>query len=225
MGYKKRNLIQPLYDNNKLKEPKKVFLIACEGNITEPQYFNLIKNKISLHSLVEIKVIERDDTNSSPKYILENLNEYLDDYDLKLDYDEAWMIVDRDIQNNSRELIEKIIKEVKEKGYNLGLSNPLFELWLLMHIININKYNFNELMENKKVTTKRRFIDNELSRLLAGNGGYNKKRLNENIITLDNIKYAISQSDNIEVFLDKILDNLGTNIGVLVEKIVFGITK
>lgn len=58
MGYKKRKLTKPLYETEVLKEPKKVFFIACEGNITEPQYFALIKNKIQLNNLVEIRIIE-----------------------------------------------------------------------------------------------------------------------------------------------------------------------
>lgn len=100
------------------------------------------------------------------------------------------------------------------------MTNPLFEFWLLMHIADISLYNTDDLYKNEKVNTVRRFIDKELSNILKD--GYNKKKnkFNKNIVTIENITRALEQEKSFEVNLAKIIDNLGSNIGSLISKIL-----
>lgn len=58
------------------KDPNKVFIIAVEGNETEAQYFCGLENNskyLGIPSTVRIEVLDRYDTKSAPKYVVELL--------------------------------------------------------------------------------------------------------------------------------------------------------
>ncbi|WP_077369581.1 RloB family protein [Anaerosalibacter sp. Marseille-P3206] len=62
------------------KDPNKVFIIAVEGNETEAQYFCGLENNskyLGIPSTVRIEVLDRYDTKSAPKYVVELLEEYI----------------------------------------------------------------------------------------------------------------------------------------------------
>ena len=129
---------------------------------------------------------------------------------------ELWMVVDRDKQNVSEKQLDSIIEKCNKEGYNLALSNPTFELWLLLHHKNANEYTYDVLIENDKVNKKRRFIDKELSNVL---GGYNKKNLKfENFES--GIQNAIKRAKELETDNVELKNKLGTSVCFLVEKLV-----
>ena len=72
---------------------RKLFVIATEGNKTEPQYFALFndqKSVIWVHCL-------KSNHGSSPKQVLKRMENYLRENGLKLNSsDEAWLVVDKD---------------------------------------------------------------------------------------------------------------------------------
>lgn len=113
-----------------------------------------------------------------------------------------------------------MLPKCKEKNYNIALSNPLFEFWLLMHLVDITIYSKEDLFANKQISQKRKYIDKELSNSL--DNGFNKKKgkFNKDIITIENVKRAISQEKLFENDVNKIIDNLGSNIGSLVTQII-----
>jgi len=66
-------------------------------------------------------------------------------YDLDADYgDKHCIVLDRDAHDP--EVLKEMIKLVHEKGYGCYLSNPCFELWLLMHSADIDFKKFEEKM-------------------------------------------------------------------------------
>lgn len=131
-----------------------------------------------------------------------------------------WVIWDREKVESRKKHILEMIPICKKKNYHIAMTNPLFEFWLLMHIADISLYNTDDLYKNEKVNTVRRFIDKELSNILKD--GYNKKKnkFNKNIVTIENITRALEQEKSFEVNLAKIIDNLGSNIGSLISKIL-----
>lgn len=208
----------PIY-GEKTEDPKKVIIISCEGKVTEPGYFNTIKSKLSEHisSLIEIEIVQKKGNESDPKSVLNNLEVHCQSkYDYKNDHDVLWIVCDREKVDIRKRHLEKIIPECHSKGYKLALTNPLFEFWVLMHVVDISKYTHEELFCNKKISNSRKFIDKEISNLMEGNGGYNKKSFNPNIVSLENIKKAIDQEKSFTNTVPEILDNLGSNISQIV---------
>ncbi len=224
MGFKDRNFDELAYKSAAL-DPKKLIIISCEGSNTEPEYFQTIKDKLSTHisSLIEIELVSKQTEASEPKDVLDNLARHVEKYDIKKGYDSLWLVCDRE-KVEGRKTGSKGLLHIKpqcdEFGYSIALINPLFEFWLLLHIVDISEYDHKTLFENEKVNKSRRYIDKVLSNLLEG--GFNKKsgRFNKSIVTLDNIQRAIDQEATFETEFDKIIDNLGSNVGSLVKDIL-----
>jgi len=224
MGFKNRGFSTLSYSEETLT-PERVIIISCEGRNTEPEYFEAIVERLPeyISELIEVKVIPKITNASEPKHIVSNLDKFLEDnYDFKTDYDEMWIVVDREKVDSRKKGILSVIPECLKKNYNIILTNPLFEFWLLLHIIDISTYKRSDLYENAKVNSSRRFIDKELSTLLNNNGGYNKKKgkFNKNIVTKDNILLALKQELLFKNNLDEIIDDLGSNVSELINRIL-----
>jgi hypothetical protein len=224
MGFKQKSFGQPTYEQQE-EEPTRVIIISCEGTNTEPEYFEAIKEKLkdNISSLIEIELVPKPSNASEPKDVLDNLQAFVDKYDFNKGHDSLWLVCDRekvvDRKTGKRGLLE-VIPLCKEKGYSIALSNPLFEFWLLLHVVDIKTYNNDTLFDNEKITTRKRYIDKELSSIL--DGGYKKKKgqFNRDIVSLDNVKRAIRQEQLFENDLTKVMDTLGGNVSSLINEIV-----
>lgn len=227
MAFKERGFDQPIYQE-KVDEPTRIIIIACEGCNTEPDYFETIKSKLpdQISSLLEVAIVPKPTRASEPEDVLNNLEDFVEKYDYQQDHDSLWIVCDRekveDRKHGSKGLL-KILPICDQEGYKLALTNPLFELWLLMHITDISTYNVNDLFINDYInpaSKNRRFIDKELSNILEG--GYNKKsgNFNTSIVSKNNIKRALEQETLFENNRDLIVDNLGSNIGDLIRDIL-----
>lgn len=105
----------------------KLFIVATEGEITEPQYFDLFNEK---QSRIKVQCIKRGQGNT-PAGVLRRMSVYLRQEGLKKE-DEAWLVVDKD-QWSDDELRLLFNWSLKEDNYGFALSNPKFEFWLLLH--------------------------------------------------------------------------------------------
>ena len=110
-----------------------VFIIATEGSVTEPSYFEKFKG----HEVVIDSVDSGQE--SSPSGVLKSLKKHLKNRSLDKG-EEAWLVIDRDIW--PIEHIENVFRDLSRmspKGqYHLALSNPKFEFWILLHFENGN---------------------------------------------------------------------------------------
>ncbi|MBF0475121.1 MAG: RloB domain-containing protein [Deltaproteobacteria bacterium] len=109
---------------------RKIFIIATEGNVTEPQYFNIFNTFNDPPSVIYVKCL-KGNHNCSPPQVLERMTEYIEEAALHKS-DEAWLVVDKDYWT------EEQLKPLHEwsqihDNYYLALSNPKFEYWLLLH--------------------------------------------------------------------------------------------
>lgn len=222
MGFKKREFNRPIYEEQS-DEPERVIIISCEGRNTEPEYFNCIKTKLSEHisALLEIRVIEKNDNNSRPQHVVRNLQQFIaDKYDYKSDYDEMWVVCDREKVDSRKRDLESVIPDCNKHNFSVALTNPLFEFWLLLHVVDIREYDQQKLFKNEKLSSSRRYIDKTLSEVLSN--GFNKKagKFNRDIVTIDNIKRALVQEKLFANDPDEIMDKLGSNIGDLIRAIL-----
>lgn len=132
------------------KSNANLFVIATEGQRTEVDYFNDLA-KYYENSKVQVKVLDKIDSNSSPRDVLK-LDQFKKEYGLDKD-DELWMVIDRDSQSWDENQIAEIARLCQQKHYYLALSNPCFEFWLLLHIIYLCNYSVQDktaFCENKK---------------------------------------------------------------------------
>jgi len=106
---------------------RRMFILATEGSATEPLYFGLFNsNKTVIH----VKCL-KGHTKSSPLQVLARMEKHLQKEQLRPE-DEAWLVVDKD--DWSEEQLRSLYHwSVKKNQYGLAVSNPKFELWLLLH--------------------------------------------------------------------------------------------
>jgi len=111
------------------RDPKKFFIIATEGEWTEVIYFTALKPP--REAAIQIKTLPTKSGHSDPKNVLVRLKKYDQDAGSG-PQDELWLVVDRDSWTEA-DLNEVAAAVAGLPKYHLALSNPCFELWLVLH--------------------------------------------------------------------------------------------
>lgn len=141
--------------------------------------------------------------------------QYLKSYDSKMD--EFAILIDRDMQTHSRSNMIECIKYCKEKNYEFYVVNPCFEFWLLLHLCDVKKEyaeKINEIRENKKVSSNHTFVSKELS----NKAHHRKNNINFEQNYLPHVNEAIDRAKEFASEEDDLIDEIGTNIWKLIEK-------
>jgi len=210
---------QEFFRETNTKPKEKIIVLAFEGNITEELYFSALKSSDEFNDeLIYLHLLTRpkEDTNSAPKKVFDRLKkEARDEYNFGKN-DELWMIIDRDRWKN----IPEIITLCKQQGnMHVAGSNPCFEFWLLLHVItysDISEEDRIKLLENKRVSTQKNFIDRFLSQLLDG---YNKRNPRpERFIPY--LTKAIEQGKLLDDSNEEFPSNLGSHVYRIVQKLI-----
>ena len=103
---------------------KKTFYIATEGTKTEPIYFEYIDR---FREDIQLKIIG---AGKSPKGVQTKIENHLTKKGLSRG-DEAWIVVDRDKWEVNE--INQVQRWANSNYCSFTLSNPCFELWLILH--------------------------------------------------------------------------------------------
>lgn len=132
------------------KQKKYRIYIVCEGTNTEPNYFNEIAQEDRVFERLAITIYpseeERDkgldNQGESIKTDAKNLVKIAREYGR--DYDEVWVVFDKDGYTKHEEAFENAQKPEKgEKIVNIAFSSIAIEHWILLHYEQ-NKTAFNK---------------------------------------------------------------------------------
>jgi hypothetical protein len=109
------------------REARDVILIVCEGSETEPRYFRALRASKRLSNVhVEIAEGRGGDQNTVIEEV-KKLRETNSD-----NYDHIWCVFDCESADR-KSIFEQAIIEGRHQGFDLAVSNPCFEYWLLLH--------------------------------------------------------------------------------------------
>ena len=108
--------------------PKKVILIVCEGEKTEKNYFNRLKNFLKLTS-VSIEILPS--SHPTPMQVINYAGQKAKKVS---EYDEIYCVIDRDTHKDFDKALSKV-QSIKLKNTILKaiVSDPCFEFWILCH--------------------------------------------------------------------------------------------
>jgi RloB-like protein len=112
-------------------EERKYFLIVCEGERTEPNYFNYFKNFLPNHLVETICVEGQGDNTINIVNRAIALRDVRKNNTLLPNYDEVWAVYDKDDFPASR--YNSAISLAKKQNVESGHSNQSFELWYVLH--------------------------------------------------------------------------------------------
>lgn len=197
---------------------KRLFIIATEGEKTEPAYFESLKKLDNiLIPYIYFEVFNRGNSKSSPASVLNQLDSFSKEYNLD-DSDELWMLIDRD--RWTLKMLKDTAAKCGQKNYSLAVSNPCFEFWLLLHLEDVGEYSEEdkkELFENKKIDGHRNKIE---LKILEKCDSYNKSNPDFTKF-LPNINVAIERAEKLNIDKNERWPNgLGTHVYLLVEKLI-----
>ena len=119
-----RSRRQSFKRNNSQRLPRKQsVLLLCEGKVTEPDYFRALQREYRLQSF-----ILRFSFPGGPTSIAQTAMEE------KHRYDHVWVVFDRDEHSG----YDQAVQRCRDAGIGVAYSNPCFELWLILHVMEMD---------------------------------------------------------------------------------------
>lgn len=203
------------------EEPNSVpFVVcACEGD-EECDYLSIFKRSHRLEIVNDYYNNDQEKKgHSHPQKRIDALIEFLGEESLDLDIkgfsnkiDKAFLVVDRDAQSFKENQYDCIKEICAKKNVEFIISNPSFQLWLLLHFFSdIESLNLEKETRTKKQIKK---IEDEIKKYVKNykHGTINVGSFSKHVNTaLDNAK----QFDALTV--DDLKDKIGTRFSVLVK--------
>ena len=216
-------------DNKKLSMPMRKYIFICEGANTEVWYFQGLidrRRELGIDPNLDIMVMERKEDAkdlSNPKHLLNFAENVKANTDVGFDrkYDRVVIIFDADIFNGKSEDYVDLIQEGEKYSENiLGVTNPGFELFLILHYENSYEEEIKPCtakLLSKKETGKKHYACTIFSKI----SGMNSKK-SENIANLvSKVSVAIEQEGkHLNTNIHTCIGQLTSNIGQIIASIM-----
>jgi len=116
-GYRERRV--------EIREPLNRFLIVCEGQKTEPNYFRQFRVP---REVVEIRI---EGTGYNTESLVREAMRIRQEHGYTDEGDQIWCVFDRD--STRKQQFNDAIHMAEANGMHVAYSNQAFELWYLLH--------------------------------------------------------------------------------------------
>lgn len=191
---------RPLDRTTGLVRDSSIVVIACEDTHAVKQYFAKFRTR-----RVQFKVLPTEEGYSSPKAVVERLNRYRMEEQIG-DEDELWICIDADhwIRGSHQRELAEVLRQCRSNGYCVAISNPCFEVWLLLHFVTIDDELLNTILGNAQNSTvsesDRQSIrcDGFEEHLRIVSGGYNKTNVGRLPITTLEVIQAMQRARELD---------------------------
>ena len=199
----------------------RLIVIASEGKDTERIYFKALAKEYT-NPRVHVHILERsvdEQNNSSPEHVLKQLNDYKNLYDLEAD-DELWLVVDKDHWTEA--MLSRVATECsQEVSMHMALSNPCFELWLLLHLEDAASLTPEEQMLWMENRRRKKSADPYLKiRLRHEMGSYHESSYDAQML-IEHVETAIERARALDKnSTDRWPQTLGTRVYLLAESVI-----
>lgn len=151
--------------------------VAYEGEKTEKEYFEALASSISkrFRHLVILFPVPKNAEGSSPDKVVGDLVEHLESKSInikKTTSHAGFIVIDTDhhFTGTHNKRTQEALQLCKQKGIEIAITNPCFELWQMCHLADISgkDIEFKErLLQNRKhpTSTSQTFSKVEYSKL------------------------------------------------------------
>ena len=218
----------------------KLIFIVCEGAATENDYFRKvvsrefdnIKTKIQIinifNEILQKPSKQRTDEerkilcSSNPKNLLKKMNNFVAEkeqiYEFSKHDDEFWLVMDVDNHTDKNYIKDwnKILDECDEKKYKYAISNPFFELWLLVHHDDVKDEDFKFAVTEECLYKRTSHFRDRLRDLKVPlkNTKYIK---DPSVYTKDTIRKAVERAKSLDASNERYPTNLGSTVYKLMQ--------
>lgn len=212
-------------DQEEQVEPFRKYFFICEGANTETFYFEKLidlRKELGIHPLIDIRLWEKTEADKNISFA-KNLASFaqeqkiLEENDFDLDRDKMIIVFDGDIFEEKVQGYDELIATIEEQDI-AAVSNPGFELFLLLHIdgsfekyIQEHEEDFLTMIDGKYAYAYNALLDAT---------GMNAKK-NAKVGNLaENVMIAIRQEKLINQDIHQIKGKVTSNIGLIIEEII-----
>ena len=218
-------------DNDKEQiEPYRRYYFICEGANTEKWYFEKLidlRKDLSIRSQIDIVYLEKTEEHthlSDPEKLIEFADSQKDSGEISFDkkFDKMIVVFDADVFEKEKHDYDRIVEKGLQRNI-LGITNPSFELFLLLHYENsvdeIILPNCADIIKNEWVilpSGRKRFINN----LFIQTSGMNPKRNSDIAILATDVLTAIEQEKRLNNDIRLAKGQLTSNIGNIISTII-----
>lgn len=212
-------------------EPYKHYYFICEGQNTERWYFEKfidLRKEFSISSLISLEYLEKTDehkTWSDPKKLIELVATIQKNGAISFDPKRDCMVIvfDADIYENREESVYRNLVEEASKENTLCVTNPSFELFLLLHYEN----SYDELIApNSEDIVKNEWVDiggkkvRYIEWLFRQKSGLKPKEDKEIADLVKNVSIAIKQEKRVNTDVKNCRGRVTSNIAAMIQTIL-----
>ncbi|MDO4328997.1 MAG: RloB family protein [Lachnospiraceae bacterium] len=213
-------------DQEEQIEPFRKYIFICEGANTETFYFEKlidIRKELGIHPLIDIRLWEKtgEDKNLS---FAKNLAEFaakqkaIAENEFDPDRDKMIIVFDGDIFEEKVQGYEDLVRSIEETDI-AAVSNPGFELFLLLHIDDsYEKYIKGQEADFLKLDEKNKY--SHAYKVLLEATGMNSKKNSDIGNLAENVMLAIQQEKLINQDIHQIKGRVSSNVGLIIESII-----
>ena len=130
MVSRKQRKIDDYKRREAFKEPRKSILIVCEGEKTEPLYFNAVKQELRL-IMVDVEIVGEG---AAPITVVDRAIELRAERKhiaktslTKVAYEVVYCVID--VEAPKAESLSRALNKARDNKLEVILSNPCFEYW------------------------------------------------------------------------------------------------
>ena len=154
-------------------------VIASEDRYAVRQYFDFFES-----TRMQFRVLETQDGKSAPEHVLSRIDVYQEEFEIG-EGDVFWVVCDCDhwIEPNHIQNLTRVLRECRPKDIQVALSNPCFDLWLLLH--------FADFPAEDVLS-----CDEVAARLRAAAGGYDKTKVYKLLIDDEKVLAAVKRASD-----------------------------
>jgi hypothetical protein len=128
-------------------------VIFCEGERTEPVYLEALKRRPEVKDVASVD-LRIEAVHGMPETLVSSaIKAHNKSADEEGEVDEFWCVFDVEWPRNHPRLREAV-QQARGNGINLAISNPCFELWLILHFERHSSW-----LDNDSARRRRRQFD------------------------------------------------------------------
>lgn len=200
----------------KLKEIQQL-LDRIYKNVLHVKPDDFVENKESV-----IKQVTKELRKEWPRIcelIIKNIETALEEQAIPYssEIDKLCLVIDRDPESFTNNQFDYVKKTCEGSNVKLFVSNPGFELWLLMHREDFA--DFKDVLEEKFETPPTKKCLEYITSLIKQKfSGYSKSKFKIQPF-MQTIETAVQNESLLSENIDALKDNLGSNVGLLIKEI------
>lgn len=213
-------------DEEEQVEPYRKYFFICEGANTETFYFKKLidlRKELGIHPLIDIRLWEKtgEDRNLSfakqlTSFAMEQKG--LPENGFDPEHDKMIVVFDGDIFEEKVQGYDELIREIEKRDI-VAVTNPGFELFLLLHIEGSYE-TYIRGREEYYLTPDEKNKYSYAYNVLRQVTGWNAKKNPKIGMYAENVRVAIRQEKMINQDIHQIKGKVSSNVGMVIESIM-----